>query len=223
MNRQKSIPERMDDFFNDRVDGYDDHMKGIDNSDEFYSAIPSPIASTIKPIKLLDLGCGTGLELKGIFEKAPNAHITCIDIATGMLDELKRKYSSRSNQLSIIVGSYLDVSFSGNEFDYVLAVQTMHHWQKDVKVKLYRKIWKSLKPEGLYIEADYVVDAQEEKERLNKYISLQKSGALTEGEIYHIDIPFSAETQRRLLGTAGFSRIDVIYEKGTGGIFVARK
>lgn len=223
MNSQKFIPEEMAGFFNKRAEGYEEHMKGLDNSDEFYNMVPFAIVSTTKLIKLLDLGCGTGLEIQGIFEKAPNAYITCMDIATGMLDELKRKYGVYSKQLNIIVGSYLDLHFPESEYDYVMAVQTMHHWREETKIQVYKKIWKSLKPGGLYIEADYIVDEQEEEKMLKKYMQIQDSGLLKEGEIYHIDIPFSIKTQERLLGTAGFNTIDIIYRNGNKAILVARK
>ena len=223
MSSVKYMPEEMAAFFNKRADGYEAHMKGLDNSDEFYSMVPFAVTSTSQAVKLLDLGCGTGLEIQGILEKVPNAQITCVDMAIGMLDELKRKYPAYAKQLNIIVGSYLDIPFSQNEFDYVIAVQTMHHWQEGTKVQLYRKILKSLKPGGMYIEADYIVDEQEEKERLDRYMEIQESGVLKEGEIYHIDIPFSVKTQKRLFKEAGFNATEIIYEKGNGAILIARK
>lgn len=64
MNNGKDMPEEMAAFFNTRADGYDVHMKGLDNYDEFYRMVPSAIASTVKVVKLLDLGIGTGLEMK---------------------------------------------------------------------------------------------------------------------------------------------------------------
>lgn len=223
MSTEKYVPERMDDFFNRRVEGYEAHMKGLDNSDEFYNMVPYAIKQTDKAVKLLDLGCGTGLEIQGILEKAPNAQITCMDMAAGMLQELKKKYSAHSGQLNIITGSYLDLPFVQDEYDYVVAVQTMHHWQEDIKLPLYRKIWGALRPGGLYIEADYTVDEQEEQKMLGKYMELKSSGVLKEGEVYHIDIPFSVKTQKRLLGAAGFNRVDVVYEKGNGAVLGAAK
>ncbi len=223
MSTDNYIPEQMDDFFNKRVDEYEAHMKRLDNSDDFYRMVPSGISSTDEIVEILDLGTGTGLEIQGIFEKAPNAQISCIDIAAGMLDELGKKYSAYFQQLNIIVGSYLELPLPENKFDYVVAVQTMHHWLPDIKVQLYRKIRNSLKSGGLYIEADYIVDEQEEKERLDRYAKIQKSGVLKEGEMYHIDIPFSVKTQKRLYKKAGFSITDIVYEKSNGAVFVSRK
>ena len=68
--------EKMDDFFTARIDGYDRHMRDtIEGADTFYkftaSLLPKEENSSV-----LDLGCGTGLELEAYFEVNPNAKIT---------------------------------------------------------------------------------------------------------------------------------------------------
>lgn len=39
---------------------------------------------------ILDLGCGTGLELDEIFKTKPLIHVTGIDLTQAMLDKLKQ-------------------------------------------------------------------------------------------------------------------------------------
>ena len=43
---------------------------------------------------------------------------------------------------------------------------TMHHFPYDTKCKLYKKIRKSMKNEGKYIEGDYVVSPEKERQFL---------------------------------------------------------
>ena len=55
--------EKMSDFFEKRLAGYDEHMlTEIESATEFY-----PFTASLLPTReystLLDLGCGTGLEL----------------------------------------------------------------------------------------------------------------------------------------------------------------
>ncbi len=63
-------PEEMGAFFNARAEGYDDHMRKVLDAPAFYGAIAEAVAPTDDPIAVLDLGCGTGLELAGIFARA---------------------------------------------------------------------------------------------------------------------------------------------------------
>ena len=85
-------PIEMAQFFNDRVDGYEEHMRPL--VFDLYDVISTPIRTTNEPISILDLGCGTGLEFKGIFARAPNALITGVDISEKMLSRLKEKHQA---------------------------------------------------------------------------------------------------------------------------------
>lgn len=63
--------ERMDRFFENRLAGYDEHMRtNIEGAAEFYryTAKQLPVEAESK---VLDLGCGTGLELEEYFPLNP--------------------------------------------------------------------------------------------------------------------------------------------------------
>jgi tRNA (cmo5U34)-methyltransferase len=92
--------ETMGEFFDKRADTYDRHMKepGI-SSGQFYSHVSDGILNTQDKVRIMDIGCGTGLELEGIFERAPNAVLTGIDISGEMLNKLKAKYKDGSTKL----------------------------------------------------------------------------------------------------------------------------
>lgn len=88
--------EKMGEFFSKRLDGYEEHqLNAIDGAREFYpftaSLLPMQNAATV-----LDLGCGTGLELGYYFKLNPTAKITGIDIAEDMLIALKEKFSEKA-------------------------------------------------------------------------------------------------------------------------------
>ena len=56
--------ERMADFFAARVNGYDEHMRTtIEGASDFY-AYTASLLPLEKGTQVLDLGCGTGLELE---------------------------------------------------------------------------------------------------------------------------------------------------------------
>ncbi|MDD7688092.1 MAG: methyltransferase domain-containing protein [Clostridiales bacterium] len=88
--------ERMSDFFENRLDGYDEHMlTNIESSDEFYP-FTAKCLPTEKNCRLLDLGCGTGLELEEYFPLNPSAAVTGIDLSQGMLSALKKKFANKN-------------------------------------------------------------------------------------------------------------------------------
>lgn len=75
--------EKMSDFFETRLDGYDEHMlTEIQSADEFYPFTAKMLPQTDN-CRILDLGCGTGLELEEYFLLCPSAIVTGIDLSGG--------------------------------------------------------------------------------------------------------------------------------------------
>jgi len=216
-------PEKMNDFFNKRAASYDDHMKNnVNNFEKYYKMIAEPITKTNERIKILDIGCGTGLELKYIFEKAPNAQIIGVDISNEMLELLLAKYKDKADQINVIKDSYLTLEFEENKFDYIVSVMTIHHLLYDTKKKLYKKILKSLSESGKYIEGDYVVSEEKEQIVLNQFKTQMKQERQNDG-FFHIDIPFSIKTQEKLFAEAGYRKFDLIFKEKEAAIYVGLK
>ena len=118
--------EKMNAFFTARLDGYDKHMMTeIEGAEEFY-----PYTAALLPVKqdanVLDLGCGTGLELQYYFARNGEASVVGVDLSADMLAALKRKFPDR--KLKLICGSYFDVPFEANRFDAAVSVESLHHF-----------------------------------------------------------------------------------------------
>ena len=214
--------ESMPDFFDSRVHMYEGHMREtIKSFNNYYKNVSKPIKKTANKILILDLGCGTGLEIKQILKKAPNALIYCVDISKGMLKKLKENYPANGKNLKLINKSYLEYKPGINKFDYVVSVMTIHHLEQALKLRLYKKIKRSLKKGGSYIEGDYYVDQTKEKRLLSRYLALKRRKPDVASGKYHIDIPFSIKTQTKLFKEAGFDQIIDILGK-TQSIFVVK-
>lgn len=215
-------PEEMSSFFDERADEYDEHMEEtIKSFDDYYKSVSYPIDRSDGPVKVLDLGCGTGLEIGWIFERVPGAIITCIDLSQNMLDLLAAKYNSRKGQLDIIRDSYVQHPFGTNRYDYVVSVMTMHHFLYEEKKKIYIKIKDCLKNGGKYIEGDYVVAPEKEAQLLKEYESALDSLGSERSGLYHIDIPFSIKTQKTLLKDSGFNNFELVFAEGEHYIYTA--
>ena len=129
--------EKMSDFFEARLDGYDEHMMtNIESANEFYPFTAKQLPTT-ENCNVLDLGCGTGLELQEYYLLNPSAMVTGIDLSQGMLAELKRKFANKD--ITLMLGSYFDVPFGEEVFDAAVSVESLHHFTKGEKIKLLKK------------------------------------------------------------------------------------
>lgn len=212
--------EKMADFFACRVDLYDEHMiNEVEGCKEGYEKIAEYVPEGCR--KLLDLGCGTGLELEGILRKLPDLSVTGIDLCQNMLDKLKQKYPSES--IKLICGDYFTEKFAEG-FDCVVSFQTMHHFSKEEKARLYRKIYEALTDNGVYIECDYMVETQQEEDLwFSEKERLCKEQGLIKNELYHYDTPCTVENQIKLLETAGFESVIKVMRIENTTMLVARK
>ena len=216
-------PERMNECFDARHSNYDNDMhRTVEAFDNFYQTIAESVNKTQKRIKILDLGVGTGLELEPIVKRVPNAEIICVDISAKMLDTLKQKYGDMDFKMTTANESYICYQFGENKFDYIISVMTMHHLQKNKKIQLYTKIGQALKTSGKYIEGDWVVSKKEEKEYMDKYLAKKRSFRLNDDDIYHIDIPFSLETQENIFNESGMD-FSVVYKTQKTSIYEGRR
>lgn len=212
--------EKMADFFAARVDMYDEHMiEDVGGCKEGYELMPDYVPQ--KAQRLLDLGCGTGLELEGIFGKLPDLYVTGIDLCSEMLSRLEAKYSGKS--LELICGDYFSVQFESG-FDCAISFQTMHHFRRDKKLILYKKIYEALLPDGVYVECDYMVDTPAQEELwLFENRRIREAMGVGEEEFYHYDIPCCVENQITALESAGFVSVKKVMHIGNTVMLVARK
>jgi tRNA (cmo5U34)-methyltransferase len=218
--------EEMRDFFSSTARVWD-RVFGTDAQRPLYRAVAGQIDETLQEVRILDLGCGTGLELEDIFARAPNACVTGIDLAPGMLAELRSKFRTRRSRIELIEASYVGRPLGERKFDYVVATLTVHHVAPREKLSLYRNIRAALKPHGMYVQGDQSTSPESEEEILDcyrRYIAGLPGGSKAE---WNYDITLSPRTEERLLREAGFTRVRLTWERrdesGHGlAVFVAQ-
>lgn len=205
--------EKMDVFFENRLADYDTHMMtNIESADEFY-----PFTAKCLPMgdgcNILDLGCGTGLELEFYYKENPSAKVTGIDLSRGMLAALKQKFTDK--EITLICGSYFDVPLGERLFDAAVSVESLHHFTKEEKILLYAKLHNALKEDGYFILTDYFAPSEEE-ERLYRQIlaALKAEQGIEDNDFYHYDTPLTVEHEIAALMEAGFSSATVLHNWG---------
>ena len=202
--------EEMRNFFNEKIDTYDDiHVtKYMDVKNNMIEKLNGEIK------KALDLGAGTGLELIPFFKKYPNARVTAIDTSEKMLEELSKR--DFADKVETICGDFLDIDYE-NEYDAVISTSALHHFDEDSKADLYKKIYNSLKPNGIFANSDKIVSSQEEQDYiLDEYIN--------NPTLYkHMDTPLTKENEIKLLKAAGFNDINVLDAKRDNYVLIIAK
>ncbi len=201
--------EKMDDFFTARIEGYDEHMKSnIVGASSFYKFTASLLPLS-QNAKVLDLGCGTGLELEEFFLVNPHAKVTGIDLTQAMLDSLKAKFPEKD--ITTICGSYFDVPFGEGTFDAAVSVESLHHFLKEEKIPLYAKLCKALMPEGYFILTDYFADTDEQEDFFRQELMrIRNEQNLPDEVFYHYDTPLTVDHEIEALMASGFTKVEVL-------------
>ena len=212
--------EEMGLFFKNRVDGYDAHMlTEIEGADAFYPFMASLLPATPQAA-VLDLGCGTGLELAPYFARNPDARVMGIDLSPDMLAALSAKFPER--RLKLVQGSYFDAEFGVGVFDAAVSAESLHHFPARQKLALYRKLYAALKPGGYFVLTDCFA-ASEEAEAANfaELERLKAEQGVADGAFYHYDTPLTTEHEISILKEAGFSRVTLLKQWGATGTILA--
>ena len=205
--------EKMSDFFEARLDGYDEHMlTNIESAEEFYLFTAKQLPAT-ENCHILDLGCGTGLELEKYYLLNPSARVTGIDLSQGMLSALKKKFVDKD--ITLICDSYFDVPFDVSLFDGAVSVESLHHFTKEEKVRLYTKLHRALKDDGYFVLTDYfsLSDEEEQMHRQNLR-ALKVEQGIVDDEFYHYDTPLTVKHETEALMEAGFYSVEVLKNWG---------
>lgn len=198
--------EQMDLFFEARLSDYDEHMlRDIEGAKEFY-----PFTASLLPreagTQVLDLGCGTGLELEWYFRSAPEARVTGIDLSARMLEALRGKFSGKD--LTLMQGSYFEVPLGKEVFDAAVSVGSLHHFTKEEKIGLYRRLHAALKEGGRFVLTDHFADTDDQEQHFRQeLLRLKAEQGLGDDVFYHYDTPLTWLREIETLREVGFREV----------------
>lgn len=209
--------EEMSDFFTKRLEDYETHMSVWEQSYQMFAEI---LPSSCQQI--LDLGCGTGLELDKIWQNSPDIEVTGVDLCQSMLDKLLKKHSDKC--LTVICQDYFRYDFGYEKWDAVISFESLHHFLPERKKELYRKTYNGLKRGGVFLLGDYIACCDEEEELLRSvYLKRREQFAIPDSSFVHFDIPLTLEHEKELLQNVGFVIEKILDNPDGATIIIAGK
>lgn len=210
--------EEMSTFFSARKSDYEKHMKKTWAEDyrRFSEELPPEC------LHILDLGCGTGLELDELWRRNPSLAVTGVDLCQDMLDRLIQKHADKP--LTTICMDYFQYNFGTEKWDAVISFESLHHFMPEKKKILYQKIYRSLKNDAVFLLGDYTACCEEEEMLLHQtYAQKRKAQKIPEDLFVHFDIPLTIEHEIQLLKEAGFLSITIADGMEAASLIIASK
>ncbi len=120
-------------------------------------------ASSARPLRLLDVGCGTGHLLKMLGAALPTeAKLFGIDLSPHYIARA-REVLPRDLDVSLVCDDAEKLPFLDASFDAVTSIYLLHEVPADVRARMLREMARVVRPSGLVVVADSVqlVDAPE--------------------------------------------------------------
>lgn len=110
-----------------------------------------------RPIRVLDVGCGTGLFASRIRAAFPAATVWGVDLVAGMLNKGAERWRALAGQVIPVQGDSERLPFESGAFDFVTCANSFHHYpHQDRAVAEMNRV---LKPGGRLILVDGYRDA----------------------------------------------------------------
>lgn len=208
------------DSFNRAAGQYDGLRRAlIPCFDDFYGTAAALLGdASDAPLRVLDLGAGTGLLSAFVRELFPAARITLLDLADDMLAVARRRFEGDPN-VDYRTADYADGDLGG-PYDAVVSALSIHHLEHPAKQALFRRIFTVLAPGGRFVNADQAEGPTPALAKLYDETWVRQVRANGVG-----DAEFAAARQRqtfdrmapladqlRWLTEAGFTDVDCTYK-----------
>ena len=230
-----AVPERhltIAQGFDRAAPGYDSaRRKLVPCFDKFYGwAVRLLPFSGADPIRVLDLGAGTGLLSAWILDAFPNAQLRLVDISGPMLDRARERFAALAAPPVMEVLDYAHHPLGG-PCDAVVSALSIHHLSDELKRDLFARIFAALRPGGVFINAEQVLGPTAELEEAYRQAWLADARALgaSEAEIdaallrMQEDRCAPLEAQLQWLREIGFEDADCWFKEGRFAVYSARR
>jgi len=181
--------------------------------------------------KVYDLGCSTASTLIELSKHCPNKlELIGIDNSTAMLNRASKKAKAFGVDIELINSDLHDVDYANAKL--ILSNYTLQFIRPLQREKLVKKVFDSLKEEGIFIFSEKVISSNSKlnKQSIDEYYEFKKTQGYSEFEISqkrealeNVLIPYTEEENRKMILDAGFSHCETIFKWVNFATFIAIK
>ena len=215
--------ENVEDFYDQLSSKYSDLIKKcVPRYDELLNTMFLYLEPDFKPLRILDLGCGTGNLTQRILEQFPDAQIDALDLSEDILEESRKRFANKSN-MNYLQADFKSMNLPHGNYDLVMSSIAIHHVEDPFKLKLYKEVYQSLKKGGIFIFADQTRGITDEIYLKNIECSTEENWnmwmAHQDAHDFHSPVAWHLENMK----IAGFNEVDLLSKYLMWGVFWAKK
>jgi tRNA (cmo5U34)-methyltransferase len=196
------------------IPGYDAML------DELVDALAAH-APAEAPLRVLDVGAGTGALSARVAARLPEAAITMLDVDAAMLAQAEQRLAPHRDRVTLQRGSFFDALPA---CDAAVAALALHHVRDlDQKREIYRNIHHALAAGGIFLDADAAIPRSHalQKRLWARWAEHLVAHGDTEEQAYarfadwaKEDLYFSIDEEIAALKESGFACVEVLYRRG---------
>ena len=206
-------------------------MPGLD---DFYGAALEGIPfGRSEPIRVMDLGAGTGLLGAMVAERFPRSRVTLVDLSVDMLRVARRRFAGDSGRFEFRTMDYARTPLPGRSrgYDLVVSALSIHHLTHGDKKELIEKAYDYLAEGGYFVNADQVQGETTEEETLYRewWFGQVRETGVSEEDLdatlarMRADRNATLPAQLAWLEEAGFERVRCAYKDHRFAVYGGRK
>ena len=193
-------------------------------------------------IKVLEIGCGPGFTTLIILDSDKKIKIVAVDNESIMIEQAKDilKEFIDNKRVQLIEDDALEFleKQDSDSFDVFASGFTLHNFPNDFREKVLKEIYRVLKPEGIFVNADkYALDNElEHKKSLKwqlqqfkeKYSLINRPDLIKEWTNHYLEddkpnVIMKESDSIKAMNKIGFKDINVVFRKQMDAVLFARK
>ncbi|CAN5627232.1 class I SAM-dependent methyltransferase [soil metagenome] len=208
-------------WFDRWVDTYDAERRILLPSFDLFYGTAAEAASLARtgPVRVLDLGAGTGLLSGALAVALPEASFVLLDEAPAMLARAVERLAPLGDRVTTVVADLRDPLPEGG-FDVIASALAIHHLDDAGKADLYARAAEALVPGGVFVNAEQVAGPTNAlevayRERWDAHTrALGATDAMLDAaaERMAIDLPATVSDQLDMLRAAGLVQVDCLFK-----------